>query len=89
MKKTEELETFSTKSSVNQKATIKAIDQNDCFNHTLPFVNCEPTINGDDYDGVQTFRACNGHQLEVKLMSIMGPCITWPSIGPQISPLLA
>ncbi len=59
MKKTEELKTLTTKSSVNQIATIKIepVGQNECFNHTLPFVNCEPTINGDVYDGAQTFRA--------------------------------
>jgi hypothetical protein len=62
MKRTEGFETLSTKSSVNQKATIKPVDENDCFNHTLPFVNCEPTINRDVYDGAQTFRAYNGHQ---------------------------
>jgi hypothetical protein len=38
MNKTEELETLSTKSSVNQKATIKLVKQNDCFKHTLLFV---------------------------------------------------
>ncbi len=89
MKKTEELETLTTKLSVNQKATIKPVDKNYCFNHTLPFVNCEWAITGDVYDGAQTFRACSGHQLEAKLMSIIGPCIIWPWIGPQISPLLA
>jgi hypothetical protein len=62
MKKTEELETLSTKLSVNQKATSKPVDENDCFNHTLSFESCEPTINRDVYDGVQTFRAYNGHQ---------------------------
>jgi hypothetical protein len=38
MKKTEELETLSTKLSVNQKATIKAVKQNDCLKHTLASV---------------------------------------------------
>jgi hypothetical protein len=89
MKKTEELEILITKSSVNQNAKIKPVDQNNCFNDTSPFVKCEQTINGGVYDGGQTFRACNGHHFEAKLMSTIGPCITWPSIGPQISPLLA
>ncbi len=76
-------------SRVWTKLQQSKLNQNECFNHTLPFVNCEPTINRDVYDGSQTFRACSGHQLEAELMPIIGPCITWPSIGPQISPLLA